>query len=80
MIYSTAFLLSVLASSAFSFSMPKGPQRLTSLKMAADPWFPDAETSNVVEIDALRLILRNIIYLNEYHSVDHIVYNSGLSQ
>jgi len=53
MIYSTAFLLSVLASSVFSFSMPKGPQRLTSVKMVADPWFPDAETSNVVEIDAL---------------------------
>jgi len=53
MIYSTAFLLSVLASSVFSFSMPKGPQRLISMKMAADPWFPDAETSNVVEIDAL---------------------------
>ena len=52
MFYAPAVLIAILASSANAFSMPKAPQRMTSLKMV-DPWFPDAVTSNTVGIDAL---------------------------
>jgi len=52
MFYAPAVLIAILASSANAFTMPKAPQRMTSLKMA-DPWFPDAVTSNTVSIDSL---------------------------
>jgi len=49
---STVFATLLASASALSM-LPKSAHRLTSAKMAEDPWFPSSVTSNVVGLDAL---------------------------
>ena len=53
MMYSSAVFVAMLAGGN-AFSITKAPQRMSQLKMSSDPWFPNAATSNVVSIDALK--------------------------
>jgi hypothetical protein len=53
MLYSSAVFVAVLASTN-AFSMNKAPQRMASLKMAEDPWFPGSVTGNTVSLDSLK--------------------------
>jgi ferredoxin--NADP+ reductase len=58
MFYSASVFVLVLASAnAFSVS-PKASQRLTSLRMSDEPWFPNSVTSNVVEFDDLESVFK----------------------
>jgi len=52
MLYSAAVLVGVLAS-ANAFTMPRAPHGLTTLRMASEPWFSEAVTSNTVSLEAL---------------------------
>jgi len=45
--------LSLILSAAQGFTMPKAPQRLASMKMSAEPWFPSSTTSNLVDLGQL---------------------------
>ena len=51
--------VSILLASAQGFSMPKAPQRLVSLKMSEEPWFPASVASNVVDINTLKYVYYN---------------------
>ena len=71
-------LVAVLAVIANGY-VQSSSSRLSNLKMMADPWFPNAVTTNTVGIDALNAVFaksqsseQNFLEANPYWSTENI--------